>query len=605
MESATMATRDFPELGANALVVLQHRYLMRGADGKVSETPDQLFHRVARNVASATDLYDDGRASKSEEREFFEAMRRLDFLPNSPTLMNAGTGIQQLAACFVIPVEDSIEAIYDAVKFAAIIHQSGGGTGFSFSRLRPAGDVVRSTMGIASGPVSFMKVFDAATEAIKQGGRRRGASMGILRVDHPDIEAFIHSKDDLRSLTNFNISVGVTDHFVSQAKARREYDLINPRTGLKMGTRDASSILDQISSSAWRTGDPGVVFLDTINRSNPTPDLGAIESTNPCGEVPLLPFEACNLGSINLDHMLIEGDEALVDWDRLAIIVDLAIRFLDNVIDVSKYPLPQITAMVKGNRKVGLGVMGFADMLVRLGIRYGSQDSLDLADRLMTFIRKHAEVSSSRIAKERGDFPNIDKSARRSSCRNATLLSIAPTGSISMIAGCSSGIEPLYALSYVKHVMEGSHLREVHPHFLQLAKRRGFYDDQLNEILARNPSIAGYESIPVDVRNVFVTSFDVPPGEQVRMQATFQRHVDNAVSKTINLPADSTVDQVRSIFLLAHSSGCKGITIYREGSRPGQVLTAAKFQASCPDCGSSMHYEEGALVCPACGYAVS
>jgi len=602
---AIMAVHDFPDLGANALVVLQHRYLMRGEDGRVVESPDQLFHRVAKNVASANDIYKDERTSKTEENEFYEVMRRLDFLPNSPTLMNAGTEIQQLAACFVLPVGDSIEEIYDAVKFAAIIHQSGGGTGFSFSRLRPAGDVVRSTMGIASGPVSFMRVFDAATEAIKQGGRRRGASMGILRVDHPDIEAFIHSKDDLRSLTNFNISVGVTDSFISKAKTRGEYDLINPRTRKKVGVRDAASILDQLCSSAWRTGDPGLVFLDTINRSNPTPGLGPIESTNPCGEVPLLPFEACNLGSINLDHMLIEGTETQVDWNKLATTVDLGIRFLDNVIDVSKYPLPQITAIVKGNRKVGLGVMGFADMLVKLGIKYGSQDSLDLADRLIAFIRKHAEATSSSIAKVRGDFPNIGESIKKSPCRNATVLSIAPTGSISMIAGCSSGIEPLYALSYVKHVMEGSHLREVHPYFLKLAKDRGFYDDQLNEILAKSHSIASFESIPSDVREVFVTSFDIPIDEQVKMQASFQRHVDNAVSKTINLPAESTVEQVRSIYLLAHSTGCKGITVYREGSRPGQVLTATKFQASCPDCGSSMRYEEGVLICPACGYAMS
>ncbi|HUL39826.1 MAG TPA: adenosylcobalamin-dependent ribonucleoside-diphosphate reductase [Methanomassiliicoccales archaeon] len=600
-----MAARDFPELGANALVVLQHRYLVRGEDGKVAETPDQLFHRVARNVASANDLYHDGRSAKAEAAEFYAAMRRLDFLPNSPTLMNAGTEIQQLAACFVIPVGDSIEAIYDAVKYAAVIHQSGGGTGFSFSQLRPAGDVVRSTMGIASGPVSFMRVFDAATEAIKQGGRRRGASMGILRVDHPDIEAFIHLKDDLRSMTNFNISVAATDSFIAKAKAREEYDLVNPRTGKKVGKRDASSILDQICSSAWRTGDPGMVFLDAINRSNPTPGMGEIESTNPCGEVPLLPFEACNLGSINLDHMLVEGSEIQVDWNRLAMTVDLGIRFLDNVIDVSKYPLPQITAIVHGNRKVGLGVMGFADMLVKLGIRYGSQDSLDMAERLIVFVRKHAEATSSRIAKDRGDFPNIGKSIRKSPSRNATVLSIAPTGSISMIAGCSSGIEPLYALSYVKHVMEGSHLREVHPYFLEIAKRRGFYDDQLNEILARSHSIAGYESIPADVRQIFVTSFDVPIEEQVSMQAAFQRHVDNAVSKTINLPAESAVEQVRSVYLLAHSSGCKGITIYREGSRPGQVLTAARYQAPCPDCGSSMRYEEGVFICPACGYATS
>ena len=592
-------------MSANALVVLQQRYLLRDPSGRVTETPEQLFQRVASNVASANELHDDGRSAEQEAREFYLAMRSLDFLPNSPTLMNAGTEIQQLAACFVIPVEDSIEGIYDAVKHAAIIHQSGGGTGFSFSRLRPAGDLVRSTMGIASGPVSFMKVFDAATEAIKQGGRRRGASMGALRVDHPDVDPFIHSKDDLRSLANFNISVAVTDDFMARMEANQDYDLVNPRTAQVLGRRSARSIFDQICASAWRTGDPGLIFLDAINRSNPTPGLGSIESTNPCGEVPLLPFEACNLGSINLDHMLLEGDGFTIDWEKLGRTVDMGIRFLDNVIDVSRYPLPQISEMVQGNRKVGLGVMGFADALVKLGIRYGSQESLDLADRIAAFVRERAERASLRIGEERGDFPNLAKSVRRSPCRNATVLSIAPTGTISIIAGCSSGIEPLYALSYVKHVMEGTHLREVHPYFMKLAQERGFYDDTLTEILARDHSIARLFAIPEEVRDVFVTTFDVPAEEQVRMQAAFQRHVDNAVSKTINLPSSATVEDVRSIYLLAHALGCKGITVYREGSRPGQVLTGAKYKVPCPDCGTSMRYEEGALVCPACGYATS
>jgi len=600
-----MSSSPYPDLSANALVVLQHRYLLRDEKGRAIESPDGLFHRVAKNVSAADDLYNDGRSASAEEREFYESMRRLEFLPNSPTLMNAGTDIQQLAACFVIPVEDSIEGIYDAVKYAAIIHQSGGGTGFSFSRLRPNGDVVRSTMGIASGPVSFMKVFDAATEAIKQGGRRRGASMGVLRIDHPDIEAFIHCKDDLRSLANFNISVGATDTFMSHARSREEYELVNPRTGSFMGRRNAASVLDQICSSAWRTGDPGMVFLDTMNSTNPTPKLGAIESTNPCGEVPLLPYEACNLGSINLDRMLLEEEGFLIDWEKLALTIDLGVRFLDNVIDASRYPLTQITEMVRGNRKIGLGVMGFADLLVKLGVRYGSEDSLVLARRIISFIREKAEGASARIAKERGDFPNIEDSTRRSPCRNATVLSIAPTGTISMIAGCSSGIEPLYALSYVKHVMDGAHLREIHPFFLRLARERGFYDDSLTEVLARSQSISSFISIPQDIRDIFVTSFDIPAEEQVRMQAAFQEHVDNAVSKTINLPADAEVGQVRGIFLLSHALGCKGITVYREGSRPAQVLTAAKYQAPCPGCGSSMRYEEGALICPACGYATS
>lgn len=598
-----MASEDYPDLSANAIAVLRHRYLIRDERSQALEAPDELFRRVAGNVASANRLYDD-RSESDEGREFYQAMRRLEFLPNSPTLMNAGTQLQQLAACFVIPIEDSIESIYEAVKSAAIIHQSGGGTGFSFSRLRPQGDIVRSTSGIASGPVSFMRVFDAATEAIKQGGRRRGASMGILRVDHPDIEAFIHCKDDLRSLTNFNISVGVTDDFMRRAHGRQEYDLVNPRTGQAVARRDASSILDQICSSALRSGDPGMVFLDTINASNPTPEQGPIEATNPCGEVPLLPFEACNLGSINLDRMLLEDGGWRLDWDKLERTVDLAVRFLDNVIDVSRYPLESIAEVARGNRKIGLGVMGFADLLLKMGARYGSPASMALAGRIIAFVRRRAEQASRSIAESRGSFPRA-KGARMSVRRNATLLSIAPTGTISMIAGCSSGIEPLYAISYVKHVMEGAHLREVHPYFLRVARERGFFDEGLVDLLAREHSIARMDSIPDDVRDLFVTSFDVHPLEQVSMQAAFQREVDNAVSKTINLPAEAGMMDVRETFLRAHEMRCKGITIYREGSRPAQVLTSVKFQAPCPDCGSLMRYEEGALVCPACGYATS
>lgn len=598
-----MTEASYPQLSSNARVVLEHRYLVKDEKGRLVESPEDMFRRVARNVAAVDAGYDDGRSATEEEAEFFDAMRRLDFLPNSPTLMNAGTELQQLAACFVIPVEDSIEGIYEAVKDAAIIHQSGGGTGFSFSRLRPSGDIVHSTMGMASGPVSFMKVFDAATNAIKQGGRRRGASMGILRVDHPDIEEFIHCKDDLRTLTNFNISVGATDGFIAGARRNEEYELVNPRTGAPTSRRNAFSVLDQICSSAWRTGDPGMVFLDTINKANPTPGAGTIESTNPCGEVPLLPFEACNLGSINLDHMLVEdqGGYAL-DWDRLARTVGLGVRFLDNVIDASRYPLPQITEIVRRNRKVGLGVMGFADALVKLKVRYGSAESFELADRLMAFIRSRADRASSSIGAARGDFPNIHKSVHKSPRRNATLLSIAPTGTLSMIADCSSGIEPLYAVSYVKHVMEGAHLREVHPHFIKVAKQRGFYREDTMDILARAHSIKDMSWVPQDVRDVFLTSYDVPAEEHVRMQAVFQGHVDNAVSKTINLPPEASPGDIRRIYLLAHELGCKGITVYREGSRPAQVLTAGRIQGSCPDCGSELHYEEGTLVCAACGY---
>jgi ribonucleoside-diphosphate reductase alpha chain len=599
-----MESFEYPRLTENSLRVLEARYLVKDEKGQITETPDEMFWRVAKNVAAASRLYSDGRGVKEEAEEFYHMMRNLEFLPNSPALMNAGTSLQQLAACFVIPVDDSIESIYSAVKYAAIIHQSGGGTGFSFSRLRPAGDIVRSTGGIASGPVSFMKVFDAATDAIKQGGRRRGASMGILRVDHPDIEEFIHCKEDLKTLSNFNISVGATDEFMHRVRSNEEYELVNPRTKAAVKRMRASQVIDDTCKAAWSTGDPGMIFLDTINRANPTPGLGEIESTNPCGEVPLLPFEACNLGSINLDQLMIEAEgEFALDWDRLAELTDSSVRFLDNVIDASRYPLPQIDEMVRGNRKIGLGVMGFADALVKLELRYGSPESLALAGRLISFIQRHAEESTRRIAEARGDFPNIGKSIFASPRRNATVLSIAPTGTISMIASCSSGIEPLYALSYVKHVLDGSHLREIHPYFLRVAKERGFYDDQLVETLSRTHTIADFSSIPEDVRSVFVTAYDVAPADQVKVQAAFQAHVDNAVSKTINLPAATSPEEVRSIYLLAHETGCKGITVYREGSKPGQVLTAGQLLGTCPDCGSALKIEEGAVVCAVCGYS--
>jgi ribonucleoside-diphosphate reductase alpha chain len=599
-----MAESEYPALTENSLRVLEARYLIKDETGKVAETPDEMFWRVAKNVATVNRQYNDGRTVREESEEFFHMMRSLEFLPNSPALMNAGTSLQQLAACFVIPVDDSIESIYDAVKFAAIIHQSGGGTGFSFSRLRPAGDIVRSTGGVASGPVSFMKVFDAATDAIKQGGRRRGASMGVLRVDHPDVEEFIHCKEDLKTLSNFNISVGATDEFMRRARAHEEYELVNPRTKQVTERMNAAQVLSDICNAAWTTGDPGMVFLDAINRVNPTPGLGPIESTNPCGEVPLLPFEACNLGSINLDRLMVEADgEFSLDWERLADLTGAGIRFLDNVIDAGRYPLPQISEIVRGNRKIGLGVMGFSDALVKLRLRYGSPESVDFAERLITFVRRHAEEATKRIGEARGDFPNIVKSDFSSPRRNATVLSIAPTGTISMIASCSSGIEPLYALSYVKHVLDGSHLREIHPYFLRVARERGFYDDQLVEILSRTRTIADFSSIPEDVRRVFVTAYDVEPSHQVRMQAVFQAHVDNAVSKTINLPAHATPEDVRAIYLLAHETECKGITVYREGSKPGQVLTAGALAGTCPDCGSALRIEEGAIVCSVCGYS--
>jgi ribonucleoside-diphosphate reductase alpha chain len=599
-----MREGNFPELSHNANRILEKRYLRKDEKGNIVETPDDMFRRVAKNVAAVNSQYDDGRSVEAESAEFYRMMRGLEFLPNSPALMNAGTEIQQLAACFVIPVEDSIESIYDAVKYAAIIHQSGGGTGFSFSRLRPEGDIVKSTGGIASGPVSFMRVFDAATEAIKQGGRRRGASMGVLNVDHPDVERFIHSKEDLSSLSNFNISVSVTDDFIEKARKGLEYDLVNPRSGEAVGKLNAAEVLEDICRMAWKTGDPGLIFIDAVNRANPTPGLGNIEATNPCGEVPLLPYEACNLGSINLDRITLKDDGAYrLDWQRLRDLVDAGIRFLDNVIDASRYPLPQTRDIVSKNRKIGLGIMGYADALIKLDMAYGSEESLAFADKVITFIKEEAERTTRRIGMERGDFPNIGKSVHKFPRRNATVLSIAPTGTISMIAGCSSGIEPLYAISYVKHVLDGEHLLEVNPEFIRIAKERGFYSKELIRSLSVKYSIKDAQQIPQDIRRVFLTSYDVSPERQVEVQAAFQRHVDNAVSKTINLPETSTPEDVKTIYLEAFEKGCKGITVYREGSKAGQVLTTIEDQTTCPECGNYLRVEEGAFVCRVCGYS--
>ena len=577
-------TGVFPKLSGNALKVLERRYLQKGKSGKIIETPEQMFRRIAKNVASVDRTYGDRDAAK-EEKEFHRMMRSLEFLPNSPTIMNAGNGMQQLAACFVIPVGDSIEQIFDAVKFAALIHQTGGGTGFSFSRLRPAGDIVASTGGTASGPISFIKVFDVATDAVKQGGRRRGANMGVLRVDHPDIVQFVGAKADLRTLSNFNISVGATDDFMNRAAEGRHLELINPRDNKVYRTIHAGSLMDDICSLAWSTGDPGMIFLDEINRHNPTPDLGGFETTNPCGEVPLLPFEACNLGSINLDRMMSERKGQYdLDLDRLRDTTDGAIRFLDNVIDASKYPLKQIDLMVKGNRKVGLGVMGFADVLAKLGLRYGSTESEHIAERMIATIREQAERTTEDIGEQRGDFPYIGSSIFRSPRRNATVLSIAPTGTISMIAGCSSGIEPYFAMYYDKHVLDGEVLPELNQFFSDKAEQNGITKENLIQLIKDKGSIQGIDSFPDDLKKVFVTAHDIDPSRQVRMQSTFQRYVDNAVSKTINLPEMSTVEEVRRIFQLAHELHCKGITVYREGTKPGQVYTAGRG-VGCSGCG--------------------
>ena len=572
-KKSLLGVKDDLKLTLNALSVLERRYLQKDDEGNVIETPAQMFRRVAKAVAAPDALYDRGADLKATEKEFYDVMTRLEFLPNSPTLMNAGTEIGQLSACFVLPVPDSIEGIFDALKNMALIHKSGGGTGFSFSNLRPKGDVVRSTKGIASGPVSFMKIFNTATEVIKQGGRRRGANMGILRVDHPDIFEFITAKEKEGVLDNFNISVGVTDKFIKALEKGDEYDLINPRTGKAVKTVKAEDVFNLIVMMAWRTGDPGIIFLDEINRHNPTPHVGKIESTNPCGEVPLLSYESCNLGSINLSRMVQDGE---IDWDKLRRTVRIAIHFLDNVIDANKYPLPQIEKMTKANRKVGLGVMGFAEMLAKLGVPYNSEEGVATAEKVMSFISEEARKKSVELGEERGSFPNFEGSIWEkmgyNAMRNATVTSIAPTGTISIIAGTSSGIEPFFAISYVRNVM-GTQLFEVNPVFEKIAEERGFHSPELLTKVAKEGSIQRIKEIPSDVRKIFVTALDIAPEWHVRMQAAFQKYTDNAVAKTVNLPSEATLEDVKRVFLLAYKLKCKGITVYRYGSKSEQVLT--------------------------------
>jgi ribonucleoside-diphosphate reductase alpha chain len=602
-----------PKISPTALAVLERRYLEKTDEGEVIETPAEMFRRVAENIASAERFYDSGADVEATADAFYQMMASLDFLPNSPTLMNAGRAFQQLAACFVIPVEDSTEGIFEAIKDAAIIHQSGGGTGFSFSRLRPRGDMVKTTHGVASGPVSFMKVFDAATEAIKQGGMRRGANMGILRVDHPDIIEFITAKDDPEVLRNFNISVAATDAFMEAVRENREYDLVNPRTGEKVKSLKARKVLDLIALMAWKNADPGMVFIDRMNRDNPTPALGEIESTNPCAEQPLLPYEACNLGSVNLAHFVRDGK---VDYERLQETVRLAVRFLDNVIDMSRYPLKRIEKMVKGNRKVGLGVMGFADMLIQLGIPYGSEEAVRTAEEVMAFIQKEARAASETLAEERGPFPNFEKSiyAGGPKLRNATLTTIAPTGTLSIIAGCSSGIEPVFAVSYIRRALGDREFVVTNPYFEEVAREKEFYSEDLMKRIAKEGTLGGIEGIPEDVKRLFVTAHEVPPEYHVRIQAAFQKYTDNAVSKTVNFPKDATPEDIKNVFLLAYDMGCKGITVYRDGSKEEQVLRVGKEEPKkkpkrpvievCPDCGApSFVHEAGCSYCRECGYS--
>jgi ribonucleoside-diphosphate reductase alpha chain len=569
------------ELSDNALRVLERRYLKKDGEGKVIETPQELFRRVAKHIASAELLYHAEADVSSLEEAFFQLMTNLEFLPNSPTLMNAGGELGQLSACFVIPVDDSMESIFEAVRYTALIHKSGGGTGFSFSRLRPEKDRVGSTGGIASGPVSFMRVFDVATDVVKQGGMRRGANMAILDVEHPDILKFIAAKDDPEVLTNFNLSVAVTDSFMEAVEKGVDYNLVNPRTREVTGKLNAKEVFDKIVNMAWRTGDPGIVFMDEINRHNPTPKLGKIESTNPCGEQPLLPFESCNLGSINLSKMVVcRNNQTEIDYAKLSQTVKLAVHFLDNVIDVNQFPLPEIAERTKATRKIGLGVMGFADMLIQLDIPHDSEQALNIAEEIMHFISEEANKASVELAEERGVFPTFEGSIYDvpggPRFRNASRTTIAPTGSLSIIANCSSGIEPIFALSYVRHILEGEEFIEVNPYFEQAARRGDFYSAELMKQLAEGKRLRDIEGVPEEIKRLFVSAYDISPEWHVRMQAAFQKFTDSAVSKTVNFPYEATPEDVAKVYMLAYHEGLKGITIYRDRSRESQVLTMGK-----------------------------
>ena len=575
-----LGVKDDLKLGFSAVQVLERRYLLKNGEGKVIETPSELFQRVSNAIALADLFYDVNSNIEETQEKFYKMMKSLEFVPNSPTMMNAGTSLGQLSACFVLPIRDNLEAIFDSVKHTALIHQSGGGTGFSFSRLRPKGDLVRSTQGVASGPISFMTVFDSATNVIKQGGKRRGANMAVLRVDHPDILEFITAKEKDDSLNNFNISVALTDKFMKAVEEGTDYELLNPRSKKVVKKLSARKVFDLIVTMAWKNGEPGIVFIDRINRYNPTPELGEIESTNPCGEQPLLSYESCNLGSINLSKMLIQlNGKAEIDWDKLKETVHKAVHFMDNVIDVNKYPLEEIERATKhGNRKIGLGVMGWADMLINLNISYDSKEALRLAEMVMSFVQEEADKASEEIAKRKGVFSTYDKSIYKNKriLRNATRTTIAPTGTISIIAGCSSGVEPLFAVSFVRNVMDNTELFEINPIFEKIAKTEGFYSPELIEKIAKHGSVQGIEEIPEKYRRLFVTAHDISPEWHVKMQAAFQKYTDNAVSKTVNFSNNATPQDVEKVYKLAYKLGCKGVTVYRDGSRGSQVLNIGK-----------------------------
>ena len=666
MSQLTECTEEKLDLSKNAIKVLEKRYLKRDAQGNPTETPKDLFLRVASTLADADKKFG---ASQQEvdatTKEFYDFITKRYFMPNSPTLMNAGRELGQLAACFVLPVEDSLEGIFETVKNTALIHKSGGGTGFSFSRLRPKNDVVRSTMGVSSGPVSFMEVFNAATEAVKQGGTRRGANMGILRIDHPDILEFINCKSDNNKLNNFNISVAVTDKFMEALKAGTDYELIHPRTKQPVGKLNAKAVFDLIVESAWKNGEPGIIFIDHMNYDNPTPLIGEIESTNPCGEVPLLPYEACNLGSINLGLML-KGEKGnySVDWDKLAKTTRTAIHFLDNVIAINNYPLPQISEMVQNNRKIGLGVMGWADMLMKMGIAYNSEEGTKLASQIMEFIDYQSKLESIELSKSRGRFGNfkgsvydgifkdgkpfltykyqgksagiitdemweeMDAEIAKHGIRNATTTCIAPTGTISMIAGASGGVEPLFGLVFIRDVMDGTKLVEVNPIFEEYAKDHGFYSEELMTKISIDGTLAHCDNVPAEAKKIFVCAHDVSPYWHVKMQAAFQLHTDNAVSKTVNFEENATKQDVADSYLLAYENNLKGITVYRNNSRQFQPMNLEKKEDKkmpeikaiepktdlpeaqhegeehkCPECGAVLGYGEGCFICLNCGYS--
>ncbi len=622
-------TTNLP-LSINALQVLERRYLLKDENGKIKESPEDLFRRVANNIAQAEKNYKKGSSDKMEE-EFYKLMTNLEFMPNSPTLMNAGTDIQQLSACFVLPVGDSMEEIFDSVKNAALIHKSGGGTGFSFSRLRPRNDSVKSTAGVSSGPLSFMRVFDIATDVIKQGGKRRGANMGILRVDHPEILDFITMKSDMVTLTNFNISVAITDKFMKALEKNEEYELFNPRTGEVVRKLPARHVFDLILDMAWKNGDPGVIFIDTINKADKIPHTGPIESTNPCGEQPLKGYESCNLGSINLNKILVDGK---VNWDKFREIIHASVHFLDNVIDMNKYPIPEIAKVSRDSRKIGLGIMGFGDLLYQLGVSYDSAEGLKWTNKILKFLKDEAEVKSIELAKDRGVFPVWKGSyyeKKGVKIRNACQTTIAPTGTIGMICEASGGIEPNFAISYIKNVMDGTELVYTNKYFEQAAKQRGFYSEDLMREIARVGSIQNLDEIPEDIKRVFVTAQDITPEWHVKIQAASQKHIDSAVSKTVNFPHHATTKDIEESYIAAYKAKCKGITVYRDGSRDNQVLNIGevkgkkkssrehralkdqtyakkskaeiKQEGLCPECEGKLVMNEGCMHCPQCSYS--